>query len=175
MQPETVLKALADGSRLKIVSYLMSGPKFVEQIAAQLNISVSTASFHLEKLKEAGLVRSEKIQYYKSFSLTADALERKLIDLIGDGDEDGRVFEKEVEKEFFSGGRLKKLPVQKMKRQIVLSKIARKLTKKGGYFERELNIELAEYYEDFTLLKRELIAFGLIEKRDDRYKLLTKK
>ena len=175
MQAETVLKALADGSRLKIVSYLMSGPKFVEQIARQLNISVSTASFHLEKLKAAGLVRDEKVQYYKSYSLSENALNVKLVELVSEIESDGHGFENEVILECFENGRLVKFPVQKMKRQVVLTEIAKKLTKKGGYTEREINVALADFYDDFITLKRELVSFGLVESKDGRYRSTMKK
>ena len=173
MQAETVLKALADGSRLKIVAYLSSGPKFVEQIARQFDISVSTASFHLEKLKAAGLVCDKKEQYYKSYSLVKGAFDIKLSDLIGEGKDDG-VFEKETVKEYFDGERLIKLPVQKMKRAAVLGEISKRLLKKGGYSERELNVELAGVYEDFIFIRKELLSSGLMEIKDGRYKIIKK-
>ena len=157
MRSEKILKALADNSRLKIVAYLLSGPKFVEQIAKQLNISVSTASFHLEKLKAAGLVRDKREQYYKTYSLSENALSTRLIDLVSDGEADGREFEREVIKEYFEGDKIVRLPVQKMKRKAVLERVAQRLVKKGGYTQKELFIELSEYFEDFILLKNELI------------------
>lgn len=172
MHAESVLKALADGSRLKIVSYLLSGPKFVEQIAKQLNISVSTASFHLEKLKAAGLVLDKKEQYYKTYSLSENALSLRLIDLIEDGEKDSREFEREVIKECFDGDRIIRMPVQKMKRKAVLERVSEKLTKKGGYTQKELNIELSEYFDDFVLLRKELVNFGLIAEIDGKYKII---
>lgn len=173
MRSEKILKALADNSRLKIVAYLLSGPKFVEQIAKQLNISVSTASFHLEKLKAAGLVRDKREQYYKTYSLSENALSTRLIDLVSDGEADGREFEREVIKEYFEGDKIVRLPVQKMKRKAVLERVAQRLVKKGGYTQKELFIELSEYFEDFILLKNELINFGLIEEINGKYKKIN--
>ena len=66
MQPEVLLTALADKSRLKILASLSQGPKFVEELSLQLNIGVSTVSFHLKKLLAADLVVAKKEQYYQN-------------------------------------------------------------------------------------------------------------
>jgi DNA-binding transcriptional ArsR family regulator len=48
--------ALADGTRLAIVSRLADGPRAVGQLAAGLPVSRSAVSQHLKILKDAGLV-----------------------------------------------------------------------------------------------------------------------
>jgi DNA-binding transcriptional ArsR family regulator len=48
--------ALADGTRLAIVSRLADGPQAVGQLAAGLPVSRSAVSQHLKILKDAGLV-----------------------------------------------------------------------------------------------------------------------
>jgi DNA-binding transcriptional ArsR family regulator len=48
--------ALADGTRLAIVSRLAEGPQPVGQLAAGLPVSRSAVSQHLKILKDAGLV-----------------------------------------------------------------------------------------------------------------------
>ena len=172
MRSEILLKALADESRLKIISYLMSGPKFVEQIAKQLNIGVSTASFHLEKLKAAGLVRDERVQYYRSYSLVENALSVRICDLVSCEETTEFTLENEVIDEFFEKDRLKKLPVARMKREIVLKEIAKRIKRRSGYNDREMNVALAEYFDDFITLKKELLSFGLLIVKDGRYFVL---
>lgn len=57
------LKALADPMRVKIVSYLFSsasGEEASGQLAAALDLSESTISHHLNQLRKAGLVLSER-------------------------------------------------------------------------------------------------------------------
>jgi DNA-binding transcriptional ArsR family regulator len=48
--------ALADGTRLAIVSRLADGPRAVGQLAAGLPVNRSAVSQHLKILKDAGLV-----------------------------------------------------------------------------------------------------------------------
>ena len=50
--------ALADGTRLTIVTRLADGPQAVGQLAAGLPVSRSAVSQHLKILKDAGLVEA---------------------------------------------------------------------------------------------------------------------
>ena len=66
MTEERVLqlfKCLADTTRLQLLSALSDGPKYVELLSQLLDRSPSTVSFHLKKLEEKGLVRSEGKEY----------------------------------------------------------------------------------------------------------------
>ena len=65
----TIFKALADGSRLKIIGLLADQPYTVEQLASMLNLRPSTVSHHLSKLSEAGLVSARSESYYNVYSL----------------------------------------------------------------------------------------------------------
>lgn len=169
MQADLLLKAVADRSRIKILSYLSGGPKFVEQIAMQLNIGVSTASFHLEKLKAAGLVCVKKEQYYKVYYLPENALDIKLSDLLSSVTESGcDEFEKTV-KEEYCGEKVEKLPVQTKKREIVLREISVGLKKGKGYTERQINLHIADRYDDFVQARKDMLLYGIIEKRGELY------
>ena len=170
MQAECLLKAVADKTRLKILAYLKKGPKFVEQIAMQLNISVSTASFHLEKLKAAGLVCDKKEQYYKTYRLNDGALEVSLGELVDVSScDEADIFESVVGKELL-GERLIKLPVQKMKRDIVLKRIADALRSDKAYTEREINLHVADYCDDFVTARKEMLALGFLEYAGGEYR-----
>ena len=69
-----LFKMLGDKSRLKIVSSLMKEPMYVELIRERLGLNSSTVSFHLKKLEQIGLVRSEKEQYYVMYYLEKEKL-----------------------------------------------------------------------------------------------------
>jgi len=166
MHAEALFKAVADKNRLRILSLLKSSPKVVEQIAKELNISVSTASFHLEKLKAAGLVCDEKVQYYRQYHLSEELLRVSLMDIILSSEppnDTGGEFEREVLDEAFASGKLEKLPVQKMKRDIVLREIAKGLKKNKAYTEREINIFIADKCDDFVTVRKELVSLGLVK------------
>jgi ArsR family transcriptional regulator len=62
-----ILKALADGTRLKIVNFLKDGEKNVGEIRPHVGTTQSNVSQHLRILKDAGIVdnrRKGKVVYY---------------------------------------------------------------------------------------------------------------
>jgi len=52
-QSISIMKALADSSRLMILNSLFEKPQYVEEIAERIDLAVSTVSFHLKKMEEA--------------------------------------------------------------------------------------------------------------------------
>ena len=75
---ETVLKALADRHRLRIVNLLLRAggePVCVCEVQPQLGLSQGTVSYHLKQLVEAGLVERETRGTYSYFSLVPGALD----------------------------------------------------------------------------------------------------
>ena len=57
----TLLKALADETRWRIVRELLAQPLTIGQITGRLDVSQYNVSKHLRILREAGIVRSNKI------------------------------------------------------------------------------------------------------------------
>lgn len=64
----SVLKALADEKRLQIMCLLIHGSRCVCEIEPALKCSQSSTSKHLIRLKQVGLIKSEKkgqwVHYY---------------------------------------------------------------------------------------------------------------
>ncbi len=166
MTAELLLKAVADGTRLKILSLLMEKPKFVEEIAKELDITESTASFHLKKLQAVGFVVSKKEQYYQIYSINSNALQKKLIDIVEENKTTSAdTFKKQVISECFnSGDRLKSLPVQIKKREVVLSEIVKLFKPNKVYTDKQVNLIIADVYDDFILVKNEMINFGFLKR-----------
>ena len=71
----SIFKALADATRLKIISLLAAQPYTVEQLSSLLDLRPSTISHHLAKLAEAGLVSARAESYYNIYSLDQEALQ----------------------------------------------------------------------------------------------------
>lgn len=74
---ETVLKALADRHRLRIVNLLLQAggePVCVCEIQPLLGLSQGTVSYHLKQLLEAGVVARETRGTYSYFGLVPGAL-----------------------------------------------------------------------------------------------------
>ena len=75
---ETVMKALADRHRLRIVNLLLRAggePVCVCEVQPLLGLSQGTVSYHLKQLVEAGLVERESRGTYGYFSLVPGALD----------------------------------------------------------------------------------------------------
>jgi DNA-binding transcriptional ArsR family regulator len=66
--------ALADGTRLAIVSRLAEQPQAVGQLAASLPVSRSAVSQHLKILKDAGLVQDTAAGTRRIYRLNPAAL-----------------------------------------------------------------------------------------------------
>ncbi len=66
----SLLKIVAEESRLKILCILQDGDHCVCEIFEQLNLSQSLVSHHLRDLKDAGVIQSEKRGLYVYYSLT---------------------------------------------------------------------------------------------------------
>jgi ArsR family transcriptional regulator len=56
----TLLKALADDTRLAVVRQLLNGARHVGELNAELQIEQSLLSHHLKVLREMGMVESQR-------------------------------------------------------------------------------------------------------------------
>lgn len=173
----TMFKALADGSRLRLLAALRERPMYVELLAERLKLSASTVSHHLKRLEGAGLVRSERDQYYTVYSLDEKLLDRPLKDFVAvdavdskhQGDREAAYREK-VLRTFFAYGKLKAIPVQRKKRRIVLEHLVESFEQDRDYPEKEVNLILADYHWDFCTLRREMIMEKLMEREKGTYR-----
>jgi DNA-binding transcriptional ArsR family regulator len=74
-----ICQALADPKRILILYTLVDGPKYVNELADELDLPQPTASRHLAILRERGLVQSERqgtaVYYTLADRRIMDALE----------------------------------------------------------------------------------------------------
>lgn len=69
-------QALGDPTRLEIVRRLTDGERCVCDLQVDLDAAQSRLSFHLRKLREAGLVTDRREGRWVFYSLVPDALEQ---------------------------------------------------------------------------------------------------
>ena len=69
-----ILKALADETRMKIITMLLEHNHCVRSLAMQLQLSESAISQQLKILKEAGLIYGEKRGYYMHYDVNRELL-----------------------------------------------------------------------------------------------------
>jgi ArsR family transcriptional regulator len=72
----TVLKALSDETRFRLLDLLLSETLCGRALAQRLGISEAAVSQHLRILKEAGLVEGEKRGYWMHYSVQGKVLEQ---------------------------------------------------------------------------------------------------
>lgn len=178
----SIFKCLADKSRLIIINNLLKEPMYVELLSERLALAPSTVSFHLKKLEDAGIVYSKKEQYYVVYSVNKDIFKISLEELIKSDISDKTVekerenqYRKKVIESFFEYGTLKSIPVQQKKKRIVLEEIAKKFEENRQYTEREVNIIIADYNEDFCTIRRDMISEKLLEREKGIYKVISKR
>lgn len=174
-----VFKALGHPVRLLIVNLIINRPRHVEELATILRLSPATVSHHLAMLTGAGLLRSKRDQYYQTYSLTGDLLDRTLSELIvmpqpglaARVEEDA--YRRKVLSTFFHQGRLIGIPAQLKKRQIVLERIVQEFEPERRYTEREVNQMLVGFHDDVATLRREMIGTGLMQRESGVYWRVT--
>lgn len=172
-----LFKALCDKSRLRIVNNLINGPMYVELLSERLGLAPSTVSFHLKKLEEAELVHSKKEQYYVMYYLNEGVFNNNLKDIVYSKEESNGNEEKEREEKyrkkvvdtFFKYGKLLSIPVQAKKRKIVLEEMINSFEKDREYSEREVNIIIADFNDDFCTLRKAMVSEKLLERENGIY------
>ena len=105
----TLLKLLADETRLRIINILAEGDSYVELIATKLELTPATVCYHLKKMEAAGMVNCSRAQFYIIYSLNGDIFDRPLRDLLITGDktvDKEEAYEREVISTFFKSSSL---------------------------------------------------------------------
>ena len=169
-----LFKCLADKSRLQILKSLAMEDMYVERLAERLGITAPTVSFHLKKLADAGAVTSYKSQYYMMYSLNKEIFETSILEIIREKSDEADLqakrdaeYRQKVINTFFEYGKLKAIPAQRKKERIVLEVIAEAFEYERIYSEREVNILIADFHDDFCTIRRDMVAEGLLA-RDTR-------
>ncbi|MGI6175990.1 MAG: ArsR/SmtB family transcription factor [Christensenellales bacterium] len=74
MERVKVLKAIADGTRMKILTLLLQHSYCVRALANELELTEATISQHLKVLREAGLLVGEKRGYFMHYDVERSVL-----------------------------------------------------------------------------------------------------
>jgi hypothetical protein len=163
-------KALGHPARLLILNLIKSKPRHGEELALILMLNPATVSHHLSILVKAGLLKSEKDQYYQVYSMEGSLLIKTLAEMIfipqwdiaKNVEEDA--YRQKVLRTFLRRGRLIGIPAQRKKREIIFEEIVDQFEPEKEYPEREINIILLDFHDDVAALRRGLIEFGLMER-----------
>ncbi len=177
LQAIALFKCLADKSRIQILKSLIEEDMYVERLSERLGLTPATISFHLKKLVEAGAVKSRKEQYYTIYAINGDIFNVSILEILKERseekclqDERDEAYRRKVIESFFEYGKLKSIPAQRKKERIVLEEIAKSFEPGREYTEREVNIIIADYNDDFCTIRRDMISEGLLEREKMIYR-----
>lgn len=171
-----LFKCLADKSRLQILKSLAVEDMYVERLAERLGLTAPTISFHLKKLSDAGAVTSYKNQYYMMYSLNKERFQTNLLEILLQESDEAKEqaqrdadYRQRVIDAFFEYGKLKSIPTQRKKERIVLEVIAEAFDFDRMYSEREVNIIIADFHDDFCTIRRDMISERLLGRNGVEY------
>ncbi len=172
----SLFKCLADKSRLQILKSLAVEDMYVERLAERLGLTASTISFHLKKLSDAGAVAAYKNQYYMMYSLNKEIFQTSILEILQQESDEAQKqakrdadYRQRVIDAFFEYGKLKSIPAQLKKERIVLEVIAEAFAFNRIYSEREVNIIIADFYDDFCTIRRDMIGERLLGRNGMEY------
>ena len=108
------------------------------------------------------------------YSLCQDTFAVKILDILKEQSDEAdlqekreQAYRKKVIDAFFEYGKLKSIPAQRKKERIVLEEIAKAFQPGRIYSEREVNILIADFHDDFCTIRRDMISERLMD-RDER-------
>lgn len=173
-----LFKGLADPTRLRMIAAMVDRPRCGQDLAAEVGVTPATVSHHLRVLAEAGLLRETRQAPYTFYQLDIEALQgavkavsspKRVRELATASPVDTET--RDVLRAFFDGPRLRALPAQRRKKEIVLEEVLRRLPRRREYREAELNRFIEVVHPDFCTIRREWIMGGYMEREAGVYKL----
>jgi len=110
------------------------------------------------------------------YSLNKRVFETSMLDILQTQSDEAHLqdqrdeeYRRKVIEAFFEYGRLKAIPAQRKKKRIVLEEIAKVFEPGRVYTEREVNIMIADFHDDFCTIRRELIGESLLARDNGQY------
>ncbi|USX54194.1 DUF2087 domain-containing protein [Lentzea sp. HUAS12] len=157
--PESVVRALAEPTRLRAFAAVVLGAGTLADVAAASGLKVKDAGTALRKLREAGLVEGEPARPADLKPLAATLTEAMPADGLAP---------------FIRGDRLVSLPVAHERRRKILEHVAsHAFTARTYYEEQEINERLQAWCDggelDHVTIRRYLVDFGLLERGGGLY------
>ncbi|OUC11866.1 MAG: ArsR family transcriptional regulator [Alkalinema sp. CACIAM 70d] len=172
-------KVLSDETRLKLLGLLAQRECSVEEMAALLHLKAPTISHHLAKLKSLNLVLLNPEGNTHLYRLNSEQLQLLSRDLLSSEQlktlaqsVQPEAWETTVLKAFVENDRILSIPAARKKRFVLLKWLVQKIEPDRDYSEKEINAILKQHHEDCATLRRELIGYQLMSRKDGTYRRL---
>ncbi|HVV83745.1 MAG TPA: metalloregulator ArsR/SmtB family transcription factor [Kofleriaceae bacterium] len=173
-----LFKGLADPTRLRMIAAMVDRARCGQDLAAEVGVSPATVSHHLRVLSEAGLLSETRQPPYVFYQLDLERLQgavkavsspRRVRELATSAPVDAET--RDVLRSFFDGPRLRALPVQRKKKDLVLEEVLRRIPRRREYREPELNRFIEVIHPDYCTIRREWVMGRYMEREAGVYRL----
>jgi DNA-binding transcriptional ArsR family regulator len=168
-----VAALIGDPARANILTSLMSGKALtVTELAAEAGVTIQTASSHLAKLEEGGLVKPRKEGRHKYFMLNGSPAAKVIESLMGfaagegqlrtrTGPRDGALRQARVCYNHLAGeAGIRMYDSLLQQRLLHLDDDGLSLSRKGHAFAKDLGIDIEELVSGRTVLCRECLDWS---------------
>jgi len=184
-------KVFANVERLRIAGLLAGETLNTAQIAERLSLQPYPVLRHLEQMESLGVVkvvspagaeagqparrgRNEAPALYRLDTAAIEALSKQVLagsrPTARPEDFEGEAYERKVLSDFMTAdGRLKSIPNQEKKRQVILRHLVQTFQPGERYPEKQVNELLRRYHEDTAALRRYLVDGGLLAREQGVY------
>ena len=167
--PSDFVRLALDPLRLAILGAAASGPVDVDQVAERLGVNTKDVLIGLNRLRAGELLNDDT-------SLNRDVLRDLAMALPAETAADPAVVEgpwsaEEVDvlERFFQGAKLRSIPTNRVKRLVVLERLALEFEPGLRYEERQVNLALQMFHPDYAALRRYLVDDGFLTRADGVY------
>lgn len=171
--PANILRVFADPKKVKLLGQLCDEPLPLHTLARAVGLSETETMRLVQSLKEAGLLEETFAHDGFRWRYKPQAIFEALRETRAAGPSDlppgASAFDARVLGDFFVGGRLRSIPVQRKKREVVLRYLAGKFDADRTYTEQEVSFLLLNYHEDYASLRREMVDRGLMGRANGIY------
>jgi hypothetical protein len=178
VQSHHLLRVFADPSKLKLLAAICDEPLPLHTLARTAGLSETEAMRQIGGLKEAGLLSEVFAHDGFRWQYQPNALFEALAVLKNEAkpaglSEEWTAEEAKVLGDFFVNNRLKTIPAQRKKKDIVVRYLAQQFEYGKTYTEQEVNFKLLDFHEDYATLRREMIDTKLMRRENGIYQRLT--
>ena len=84
-------------------------------------------------------------------------------------DEHDEAYRQKILSTFMANGRIANMPAQLKKKLILIEEICRAFEYGRSYTEKEMNLTIAEYYDDFCMVRRYFVDYDLFTRENGIY------
>ncbi len=174
----TLFKGLADPTRLRMVAAMVDRARCGQDLASEIGVAPATISHHLKVLGKAGLLTETRQPPYVFYKVDLDSLQRavravatprRVRELTSDPPVDAET--RQVLRAFFDGPRLRALPAQRRKKELVLEEVLRRIPRRREYAEVDLDAFIEVIFDDYCTVRREWIMGRYMTRERHVYRL----